>query len=261
MGEEKQAYLETRSVLLTRASVEKSDDDELPVIRSTAAVFEQLSDPIFSFREKIEKGAFARALKGGDTRALINHDSNLLMGRTKSKKLSNGKRTLELWEDEKGLQAENYPPDVEYARGLMELVKRGDLNQASIQFYVEKERWEGTLDEPIRVLEKINPLLDISYVTFPAYPQTSVDVRSMLGIMGVDMQEMRRVVAKGHRGLTLNDGERDTIKRAMEICERILVSDPDGSDSRDDVDDGGLLKVREHDMIRLRLRRMMTLLG
>lgn len=142
-----------------------------------AARFNELSVLLWNeFRENIAPGAFARSLDGGDIRALWNHDSNIVLGRT-----TNG--SLRLWEDEQGLAFELELPPTQAARDCYELIRRGDVNQMSFGFTLrpDGDQWEYDENEQlIRTLLAVD-LMEISPVTFPAYPTTSVDVRSAWG--------------------------------------------------------------------------------
>jgi len=160
-----------RRILDTEVRVKKDDDGESTTIEGHAAVFGKLSDDLGGFREKIAPGAFKQSLKdGADVRALINHDSNLVLGRTKS-------GTLRLKEKDEGLHYEVDTPDTQAARDLVALLDRGDIDQSSFGFRTIKDSWEETDDGDIRTLEEVE-LFDVSPVTFPAYPDTDVAVRS-----------------------------------------------------------------------------------
>lgn len=136
-----------------------------------AAVFNLLSDDLGGFKEKIRPGAFARAIKEDDVRALINHDPNFLIGRTKS-------GTLKLSEDQVGLHIENDLPDTQDARDLMVKIRRGDLTQMSFGFRTLLDDWRFEAGLVVRELIEVE-LFDVSPVTYPAYPQTDVSGRSM----------------------------------------------------------------------------------
>lgn len=169
------APLERRIVTFGRCELRAGDEtaagEKRTLFVGHAAVFNKLSDDLGGFREKIDPGAFADALDG-DVRCLLNHDANLLLGRTTS-------GTLRLSEDKKGLAVENDLPDTSYARDLEVLLERRDLTQMSFGFRVAKDgdSWETGKDGvPIRTLHKVE-LFDVSPVSFPAYPQTTADVR------------------------------------------------------------------------------------
>lgn len=139
-------------------------------IRGYAAVFNQLSEELMWFRERIIPGAFKNSLKN-DVRALVSHDSSRILGRTKS-------GTLTLREDEHGLYTEITPPNTTLGHDTVESIKRGDLDQMSFGFNVVNARWAVEDGKDIRELLEVD-LFDVSVVAFPAYPQTEVSVRSL----------------------------------------------------------------------------------
>jgi uncharacterized protein len=146
-------------------------EDEPAKIVGHAAVFNTISENLGWFREIIRPGAFDGVLEN-DVRALFNHDSNKVLGRTKS-----GTLTLEV--DEKGLRYVINPPDTTIAKDLMKSIERGDINQSSFGFIVEKDEWEEQENgEDLRIIHKVKRLFDVSPVTFPAYPDTDVAKRS-----------------------------------------------------------------------------------
>lgn len=149
-------------------------EDQRPRLVGHAAVFDQLTDTLdcWGFRERIARGAFRKTIKEADVRALWNHDPTYVLGRTK-----NG--TLLLKEDARGLAVTIIPPDTQWARDFTESIRRGDVDQMSFGFRVVKETREGTVEEPVRVIQEVQ-LFDVSPVTFPAYPATDVQVRSLL---------------------------------------------------------------------------------
>lgn len=144
-------------------------------IRGYAARFNSPSEPIGGrFVERIAPGAFDEVL-GQDVRALINHDPSLILGRSTA-------GTLRLSVDAQGLAYEVDLPDTAYARDLATSIARGDISQSSFAFTLEPdgEVWSRT-DEGMRVrtLVKFKRLLDVSPVTYPAYPEASVGLRSL----------------------------------------------------------------------------------
>jgi HK97 family phage prohead protease len=141
-------------------------------ITGYAAVFNSLSEDLGGFREKINPGAFRSAIKKSDTVALFNHDSNIVLGRTSA-------GTLELKEDKTGLFMEIDPPDTQAARDLMVSIERGDIKQQSFGFIVKNDSWETVDGEEIRTIGEVEELYDVSPVTYPAYPDTSVALRSL----------------------------------------------------------------------------------
>lgn len=146
--------------------------DEKTTISGYAAVFNSLSDVLYwGFREKIAPGAFASSLENGyDIRALWNHDPTFPLGRTKN-------NTLRLQEDEKGLATEINPPASGYANDFVEAIRQGLVDQMSFGFQTLEDTWD-ILDDGtyVRTLMKVR-LYEVSPVTFPAYPETSIGMR------------------------------------------------------------------------------------
>ena len=186
--------IETRCLSVDELELRvKRDDDGKVKIVGYAAVFDKLSEDLGGFREKIQKGAFKDALKKSDARALWNHDNNYVLGRESS-------GTLKLKEDDKGLYMEVDPPDTQFAKDLMVSIERGDVNQQSFGFYIKSDKWEGldSKDETIRTILEVDELVDVSPVTFPAYPDTKVALRSLDAAkkdVEIDVEESNEVHA------------------------------------------------------------------
>lgn len=164
-----QASLERRAVL---EQIELREDGEAPTITGLAAVFDSPTDIGGMFTEVIRPGAFDRAIaEEHDVRALINHDPNLLLGRTKS-------GTLKLEVTKRGLKVSITPPDTQSARDVVQSIKRGDMDGMSFAFYTLQDRWTDKKGKPpLRELLDLE-LLDVSPVTYPAYKSTSVSARA-----------------------------------------------------------------------------------
>lgn len=150
--------------------VETRAGDDKRTLIGYAAVFERLADIGGYFQEKIAAGAFAGA-KDGDVRALVDHDSGRVIGRTKS-------GTLRLSEDGTGLRVEIDVPNTTDGNDLWALVERGDISGMSFGFRVTKETWDETGDAPVRTIEALE-LIEVSAVAFPAYDDTSIGVRAL----------------------------------------------------------------------------------
>ncbi len=159
-----------RRAVVSELRVEIADNKK-PKIRGHAAVFDQKSEDLGGFREIIKPGAFRKTLRDkSDVRALWNHDANYVLGRTKS-------GTLALKEDKEGLAVDIDPPETSWAADLMRSIERGDVDQMSFAFRAVRQTWDDSDPKNIlRELEEVQ-LFDVSPVTYPAYPQTSVSVR------------------------------------------------------------------------------------
>jgi len=148
----------------------REDGDNL-IIDAYFAVYNSNYDIAPGMSESIAPGAFANSLSG-DIRALINHDTTLVLGRTTA-------HTLELRDDSHGLfgsviiNREDQDAMNAYAR-----VKRGDVSQCSIGFEIVKEdtdiRDDGSMHWTIREAN----LAECSLCTFPAYQETNAKVRA-----------------------------------------------------------------------------------
>ena len=138
-------------------------------IRGYAAVYGSDSEWMGGFYEQIERGAFDDVLDN-DVRAYFNHDENLILGRVSS-------GTLRISTDKKGLYYEVDLPNTTYANDLMELMKRGDINQSSFAFLIDRDRWEERNGTTYRIIEKVSRLLDVSPVAQPAYPDATSELK------------------------------------------------------------------------------------
>lgn len=131
-----------------------------------AVPFGELSEDMGGWLEVIEPGAFDI---GGDVRALWQHNAAQVLGRTTA-------GTLVLREDETGIYSEALPPDTAWARDAMVSIERGDVTGSSFGFFVDDDEWVISNERVIRRIKR-GRLLEVSPVTFPAYPQTSTQLR------------------------------------------------------------------------------------
>lgn len=175
----KEMPMERSYMPIREVEIRTAEDDGTPKLVGYVARFNKLSDDLGGFREKISPGAFAETIKKDDIRALWNHNSDHVLGRTSS-------GTLKLEEDNKGLRMELNPPDTQLGRDLMVSIRRGDISQMSFGFKCLDEAWrkregEDGKEESIRTLKQVE-LFDVSPVTYPAYPQTEIQVRAKAAI-------------------------------------------------------------------------------
>lgn len=138
-------------------------------IKGYAAVFNDVADIGGSFREVIAPGAFKETI-GGDIRALVDHDTGRVIGRSKS-------GTLRLSEDDHGLAVEIDLPDTSDGRDLAHLLERGDISGMSFGFRVTHDEWDETKDIPTRTIRAVE-LFEVSAVAFPAYEGTELALRA-----------------------------------------------------------------------------------
>lgn len=147
------------------------EDGEEQRIEGYFAVFNSVYEIAPGLTESIAPGAFTKTL-GNDVRALTNHDTTLVLGRSKA-------GTLELREDSHGLWGSiRINPKDSDAVNLYERVKRGDVDQCSFGFDIRSEdtdiKENGDIHWTIREVE----LYEVSACTFPAYEETSIKARA-----------------------------------------------------------------------------------
>lgn len=147
------------------------EDGGDPTIEGYFAVFNSLYEIAPGMTESVAPGAFSKTLSG-DIRALINHDTTLVLGRTKA-------HTLELREDEHGLWGKvTVNPNDRDAMNLYERVKRGDVDGCSFGFYPVVEETEILENGDVHWTIKEVDLFEVSACTFPAYQETNISARS-----------------------------------------------------------------------------------
>jgi HK97 family phage prohead protease len=154
---------------------ETREADSAMVLTGYAAVFDKPAMIGNYFREVIRPGAFTNAIQNDDVRALWNHDSNIVLGRTKS-------GTLQMTQDETGLRVSITLPDSNEGRDKFASVARGDVDGMSFGFRVPAggERWSFDADGiELRELTNLS-VFDVSPVAYPAYQETEIEARSVL---------------------------------------------------------------------------------
>lgn len=178
-----------------------------------AAVFNSPSEPL-PFTERIAPGAFRGSLKQrNDIKMLWNHDTGAVLGSTRAK-------TLELYEDEKGLRVRAQLPNTTLGRDTAELIRRGDVNAMSFGFSVAQngDSWNDAGTE--RTLTKVR-LHEVSIVAFPAYTATAgtASVRGLDKIArraDVDADELADALLKIESGNDITLEEKSMIMKVLD---------------------------------------------
>jgi len=151
-----------------------SNEEGKEMVVGHASVYNSRSE-FMGFYEYIAPGAFTQELiDNSDVRALINHDANFILARSK-----NGKGTLSLNADEKGLAYSYELPETSYGKDLGINLKNGNISQSSFAFTISEGGDEWSTDDngnDIRTINKIEKLFDISSVVYPAYSQAESDL-------------------------------------------------------------------------------------
>lgn len=170
---------DTRTLGIDRAEIRVASDDRGTYIEGYAAVFDSESEDLGGFTEIIKPGAFTDALAGCDVRFVVNHDPNLILGRSTA-------GTLTLTQDARGLKYRVYPPKSFISEHYVESARCGNISGNSFRFYVPEDRsgesWESASGRTVRTITRFAKLDDVCLATYPAYPGTNglaVSARSL----------------------------------------------------------------------------------
>lgn len=136
-------------------------------------VYGKNSEDLGWFTESIRTGAAADALRKSDPRLLYGHNSDSLLPLARK---SAG--TLRDRETEFGVEIEADPPDSQFAKDLIVAIERGDVQDMSFGFTVKEDSWGIRDGKEHREIIEFDEIFDFSYVTYPAYNDTSAATRS-----------------------------------------------------------------------------------
>lgn len=168
-----------RRMLPIGTSFETREDGDNLTIEGYFAVFNSIYDMGSGMTESIAPGAFDGTISD-DVRALVNHDTTLVLGRTQA-------HTLEIRQDEHGLWGKiTINPNDGDAMNLYARVKRGDVNQCSFGFDILDEETEYRGESEVHWTIKAVKLYEVSAVTFPAYKETAISARKH------DLEEIKK---------------------------------------------------------------------
>jgi len=167
--------VESAVPLLTVES-RSEDGSEREYVVGYAAKFGVLSLDLGDFVERIDPGAFGIVAerrgrkKPLETRALWNHDANFPLARYPG--------TLKMSVDDVGLRYEFPVPDTSYGRDIASNIRAQIVKGSSFSFTVPSggDSWAVEDGRSVRTIQKIDTLLDVGPVTFPAYPDADVKV-------------------------------------------------------------------------------------
>jgi HK97 family phage prohead protease len=167
--------VESAVPLLTVES-RSEDGAEREYVVGYAAKFGVLSLDLGDFVERLDPGAFGIVSerrgrkKALETRALWNHDPNFPLARYPG--------TLKLSVDDVGLRYEFPVPDTTYGRDIASNIRAQIVKGSSFSFTVPSggDSWAVEDGRSVRTITKIDSLLDVGPVTFPAYPDADVKV-------------------------------------------------------------------------------------
>lgn len=165
----------------------RSEGDSI-ILRGYAAVFDAPSQDLGGFIEIVRRGAFSRSLSdGAEILALAHHDTSRVLARRSA-------RTLTLSEDDRGLVVEIRLANTTHARDIAEDIRAGNIDAMSFGFRTRKDSWTRPDNGQNVTRELLDvDLHEVSPVAFPAYPDTSIALRSMPSAapVAVDDAELR----------------------------------------------------------------------
>lgn len=156
-----------------------------------AAVTNAWSDNLGGFEEIIEPGAFAGAIGVSDIRLQFNHDG-IALARCR---MGASDGTMRVEEDDTGLHFEaTMDGGSPAAQTLASAIRRADVDQCSFSFLIAEgdDRWEDDGKMTRRTIVRVAEIFDVGPVNFPAYPDTTVALRSRDAAIAA-----RRTVAPG----------------------------------------------------------------
>lgn len=183
--EMKTRHMYFKSELKVRSQTEE-DQTQAPMIEGYFAVFNQETELWQGMFEEIAPGAFDNSLADNDIRCLFDHDSAIVLGRSAA-------GTLALTVDERGLYGKvMINQDDTEAMNIYQRVKRGDISGCSFGFDPIDEELINRDDGTVKFIVKEADTLEVSIVTFPAYPQTEIEARKA----DVTKMTKRRLQAK-----------------------------------------------------------------
>jgi len=163
-------------LLAVETRSEEGSDDSREWVVGYAAKFGVLSLDLGDFVERLDPGAFSlvserRGRKTPlQTRALWNHDPNFPLARYPE--------TLKLTVDEVGLRYEFPVPDTSYGKDIAANIRAGIVRGSSFAFQVGTggDEWSVEEGRSVRTIKRVDSLIDVSPTTFPAYPDSDVEV-------------------------------------------------------------------------------------
>lgn len=161
-------------------NLETRSDSGEPILTGRFVAYGDIYQVWEGATESIAPGAFRNSIHQ-DVRALYNHNDDIVLGRTSA-------GTLELEDREDGLWGTiKINPNDSDAMNAYERIKRGDVTGCSFGFNIKSEETENRADGTVHwTITEVDPLFEVSAVTFPAYEATHVSAR------GKDIDEMKK---------------------------------------------------------------------
>ena len=187
MNKKKNDYFLQRGFVAEFRAAGSDNENTGNIVEGVAAVCEQetlIADAFGEFVEVIRKGAFDET-DFDDVRLLVNHDFNgIALARSRRNNKSDKPNTMQLTVDDNGdvnIKADLDTENNEQARALYSALSRGDMDGMSFCFYVgeENQRWHDRDGVKVREILKVDKVIEVSAVNFPAYGGTTINSRSL----------------------------------------------------------------------------------
>lgn len=172
-----------------------ADEDKKPVVSGVGIPFNRWSEDLGGFKEQIHPDAFRESLEKDDIRAVFNHNNDFVLGRVSA-------GTLRLSVTKRGVEYEVDPPGTSWANDMLVSIDRRDIRENSFSMVVSEEDWDQSGKILKRTVRKAR-LLELGPQTFPAYSQSSVQVRSIL--------------ERGRAAVSEHAAELDLARRRLEL--------------------------------------------
>lgn len=146
-------------------------------IEGRAIVFDQPTD-IGLFTEIIDKNAL-KETDLRDVRFLINHNTDMIPLARSRRNNENSTMQMVVGEEGMDIRANLDTENNADARALYSATKRGDISGMSFMMTVKDEDWDFTDEErPVRTIRSIGRIYEVSAVSYPAYPQTTLSIEA-----------------------------------------------------------------------------------
>lgn len=179
-------YFLQRGFTAELRAVGEDEEQSGHIIEGVAAVYEQetvIRDFFGEFIEVIRTGAFNET-DFSDVRFLVNHDTRgIALARSRGNNKSNKPNTMQLSVDNNGLnvKADFDTKNNEQARALYSAISRGDMDGMSFCFFVspDNQKWSKRDGVEYREILKVDKVIEVSAVNFPAYGGTNINSRSL----------------------------------------------------------------------------------
>ena len=166
--------MQTRYFKMSEVRTRADEDNHELIVEGYFARYDDVYQVAEGVTESIRRGAFTESMRG-DVRALYNHNTDVVLGRTSA-------GTLELSEDDLGLRGRIHINDKDtQAVDVYQRIARGDVSGCSFGFDIPKGGEEYTSNPDGSghwTITRVEPLYEVSPCVFPAYEATHIEARA-----------------------------------------------------------------------------------